>query len=199
MRVPVLNATADALRRRSPALLAELEARFPGIGLTVIPKRPLGEHSDTGPQRLSELGDILLREARGDLSELIKVLSARARRISLVRVGTGAASAFASASLVGLLLSNRSGQLVAAMVALLAALGNLLITYVDDFSGGPGSTSKLRGTLTELTRQLTTAEGLCRLAKVTDDEQALLQAITQINQIFGEIQAMRALLGLSVQ
>ena len=197
--LPRLTAAADALRRRNPAILADLSQRFPEFALTVAPERPLGgeEHVPLHGD-IAALGAVLVREAREDVSELITLLASRARRIAALRLITSAGSAIASASVLALLLGQQKGQLLAGGVAFLASMGGLIVTYIEDFSGGAGSTAKLREAVTAQVRVLASEEARIRVGKATGDSGAVVGAITQLNVVFGEIQALRAQLGLSI-
>jgi hypothetical protein len=197
--LPKLTAAADALRRRNPAVLADLSLHFPQFGLTVAPGRPLGvENGEVQGGDIAALGKVLVTEAREDVSELVTFLASRARRIARWRLATGVASAVASASVVAMLLGQQNGQMLAGVVAFLASLGGLVVTYIEDFSGGAGSTAKLREAVTSQVRILASAEARIRVGQATGDNGAVLEAITQLNAVFGEIQALRAQLGLSI-
>lgn len=197
--LPRLTAAADALRRRNPEVLMELCQKFPEFGLTIAPERALGG-DEAVPKRedIAALATVLVREAREDVSELVKLLATRAQRIAALRLATSAGSAVASASVVALLIGKQNGQLLAGAVAFLASIAGLLVTYIEDFSGGSGSTVKLRDTVTAQVRILATEEARIRMAQATGDNNEVIAAITQLNSVFGEIQALRAQLGLSV-
>lgn len=197
--LPRLTATADALRRRNPGVLAELVQKFPEFGLTIAPERALGG-DEAAPKRddIAELAKVLVREAREDVSELIKLLAARAKRIAALRLATSAGSAVASASVVALLIGKQDGEILAGGVAFLASIAGLLVTYIEDFSGGTGSTVKLRDAVTAQVRILATEEARIRMAQATGDNGEVIAALTQLNAVFGDIQALRAQLGLAV-
>jgi len=160
--------------------------------------------SGTTPNELSvaaavALLDVAAVEARADLDEVLSVLARRTRALGRIRLGAAAISTITTAGLVGLILGNsRHGQTAVALIAFVSALLGLLSVYLEDFSGGEGSTRRLRDAMTAQVRKLVEAEGQAKLAKVTGDVKDLIASLNVINTVFAESQYARSVIGLSV-
>jgi hypothetical protein len=84
------------------------------------------------------------------------------------------------------------------IVALLSALLSLLSTYIEDFSGGDGSTRRLRDAMSSQVRSLAEAEGRGKVARVTGNARELVASLVAINAVFAEAQYARSVLGMPV-
>src|SRR5262249_17738952 len=89
-------------------------------------------------------------------------------------------------------------QIITAAIALLASLFGLVTIYVEDFSGGEGSTRRLRDLMTTQVRRLAEIDGQLRLALAQDDSAKILSSLTDISSVLVEVQYARAQLGLAV-
>jgi hypothetical protein len=200
-----LDALKDALRRRLPHRVAELDARYPGLRLADGPTRTLGHGDGPGPQPegirsadIVGLGEIAAEEAARDLRETLDILNRKARLLARLRLGAAIATALASASVIALVLGEEGGALIAAAVTLGGSLMGLILGYVEDFSGGEGSVRRFRDTLAEEHRRLTLARAAIRSADVAGESQGALAALRDINGVFAEVQFVRAKLGLAI-
>jgi hypothetical protein len=87
-------------------------------------------------------------------------------------------------------------QIITAAITLVASLFGLVTIYVEDFSGGEGSTRRLRDLMTTQVRRLAEIDGQLRLALVQDDSAKILSSLTDIRSVLVEVQYARAQLGL---
>lgn len=198
-----LNAIKDALRRRQPDRLAELDTRFPWLEVSAGPTRTLGhkggaQSNATTSRDLVGLARIAAEEAAKDLRDTLGFLQKRARMISRLRLAAGAATVIASASMIALVLGNDRGTLLAAVISLGGSLIGLFLGYVEDFSGGEGSVRQFLDTLANEQRRLALATSELRLSEVVDAEKHALVALKEINGVFAEVQFVRAKLGLAI-
>jgi hypothetical protein len=191
-----LTATQDALRRRRPDVLAALGRRFPELGLTAAPRRPLGAGEPVVSTGTREYADVAYEEARADLSEVLGILARRIKRLARLRLTAGIATTVSSGGLVALILGEKPGQLVVAGVAFVTSILSLYISYVEDFSGGDGSTKRMQEAMMAQTRRLAEAGAQLRMSKALDKDDTLLPAMTLMNEVFAEVQVVRAQLGL---
>lgn len=195
-----LAATADALRRRRPDLLARLAQDHPDLGLAITLQRPLGSGEEIAPKRggTQALAEVAMAEAKEDLSDLLDFLARRTRLLGRIRLLIGISSAVASASVVGLLIGEGRGTTLAAVVAFTTTLIGLVMSYIEDFSGGSGSTAKLRDAMLRELRRLVEARSELAIGIATDDDAKIVAALKLVNEVFGEVQAARGQLGLPV-
>jgi hypothetical protein len=89
-------------------------------------------------------------------------------------------------------------QIITAAITLVASLFGLVTIYVEDFSGGEGSTRRLRDLMTTQVRRLAEIDGQLRLALVQDDSAKILSSLTDISSVLVEVQYARAQLGLAI-
>lgn len=194
-----LDAIRDALRRRHPDQLAELDARFPGLQLGSGPRRTLGTTpAPAAPGNVLALAQLAAEEAGDDLRETLGVLQSKTRLIGRLRLVASVATALASASMVALVLGNERGTLIVAAVSLGGSLIGLYLGYVEDFSGGEGSIRQFRDALANEQRRLALASSELRLGEVTGEESHALVALKEINGVLAEVQFVRAKLGLPI-
>jgi hypothetical protein len=196
-----IDAIRDALRRRRPDQLAELDTRFPGLKLRDGPRRTLGNGDDASPAtpgRVADLARLAAEEAEADLRETLAVLQGKTRLLGRLRLVSAAATAIASASMVALVLGNDGGTLLVAAVSLCGSLISLFLGYLEDFSGGEGSIRQFRDGLANEQRRLVLATAELRLGDVTGDDALALAALKEINAVLAEVQFVRAKLGLPV-
>jgi len=148
---------------------------------------------------LLELAEISSAEARSDLDEVLQKVTARARTLAQLRLVSGVISTITTAGLIALLLgTNREAQVVAAIIGFLSSVLALVSSYLEDFSGGDGSTRKLRESLIEQVKALADARGRIKLARATSNDGEVLSILQVINGILGEVQRVRALVGLPI-
>jgi len=207
-----MNALQDALLRRAPALLQQLSARWPELGLTAKSTRTLGAAADpvTGavspsPNAVQELAEAGLVEARADLSEVLDTLGRRSRRLALLKLLSSTVALLSTGGLLALLLANTAGgagssftHTVTAAVAFGSSCLSLVGVYLEDFSGGEGSTKKLRDLANTLVRNLSDVEGSMRLARALQQSDAYLSIVQSLNSLLAELQFARAQLGLPI-
>lgn len=196
-----IDAIRDALRRRRPDQLAELDTRFPGLKLRDGPRRTLGSGDDASPAtpgRVADLARLAAEEAEADLRETLAVLQGKTRLLGRLRLVSAAATAIANASMVALVLGNDGGTLLVAAVSLCGSLISLFLGYLEDFSGGEGSIRQFRDGLANEQRRLVLATAELRLGDVTGDDALALAALKEINAVLAEVQFVRAKLGLPV-
>jgi hypothetical protein len=81
-------------------------------------------------------------------------------------LAAGVVSSLSSAGMVAAVVGGSSPhtQIISATITLLASLFGLVSIYVEDFSGGEGSTRRLRDLLTTQVRRLAEIDGQLRLA-----------------------------------
>lgn len=198
-----LNAIAAVLRRRSPDAVTRL-SRHPDIRTVLEERRPLGpgpgdalESSTATP--FIELAEQASRDARSDLDEVLAKLSARARTLARLRLGAGCVSTVSAAGLLALLMGkNFSAQFTTAMISLLSSLLGLVGTYIEDYSGGDGSTRRLRELMASQVKALADADGRLRIARIQCDKGELVAILQALNGILGEVQFARAQLGMPI-
>ena len=196
-----LDAIRDALRRRHPDQLAELDARFPDLQLGSGPRRTLGTTpapAPAEPGNVLALAQLAAEESTSDLRETLAVLQSKTRLIGRLRLVASVATALASASMVALVLGNERGTLIVAAVSLGGSLIGLYLGYVEDFSGGEGSIRQFRDALANEQRRLALASSELRLGAVTGEESHALVALKEINGVLAEVQFVRAKLGLPI-
>lgn len=212
-----LTAIQDALRRRAPAELDRLTKDYPELGLARVPARTLGRGDELreeaaqspirrAPDAAAELARVSLREAKKDLSEVLHRVEERTRRLALLRLASGAVSILTSGGLFALLLGAASGPHSSTTLASIGTAGvsfaasglGLLGSYLEDFSGGEGSTKKLRELALLQVRNLAQAESHLRLALLTGGTNDLIEVLAAINAVLAEIQFARAHLGLAI-
>lgn len=192
-----LSATEDALRRRNISALKQIASKYPGLGLSVDVERQLGE-SKKDLSGIRELANVAIVEAKEDLSDLHAHLSGKVRTIARIRLIAAISSTISSASVVALIVGQEGGQLIAASVTLAATLIGLFLVYFEDFSGGDGSLKQLRDKMVDETRKLATLIGDLRLAEKLNDDDSIVEILRKTNVIFGEVQYVRAKVGLPV-
>jgi hypothetical protein len=115
-------------------------------------------------------------------------------------LAAGVVSSLSSAGMVAAVVGGSSPhmQIITATIALLASLFGLVTIYVEDFSGGEGSTRRLRDSMTTQVRRLAEIDGQLHLAMVQDDSAKILSSLTDISSVLVEVQYARAQLGLAV-
>ena len=74
----------------------------------------------------------------------------------------------------------------------------LVVVYLEDYSGGDGSTRGLRESMTAQVRALAEAEGRLKLALAQGDDGGILATLADINVVFAEVQFTRAQLGMKI-
>lgn len=210
-----LTAIQDALRRRRPELVAELMASQPGLKLTAMAKRTLGNQEEDGSDTLVErlriegaqasdnmilpLARTLISEARKDLDDVLSQLFHRSRLLARIRLSAGMVSSVSTAGLLALIMGDqRPAQIAAAVIAFAAAMLGLFGAYFEDFSGGEGSTRKLRDLMTAQVRKLAEIEGRLRVAEALRDTGGVMDLLPSLNELFAEVQFARAQLGMAI-
>ena len=177
-----LSPVFDLLRRRRPDLTADFARLYPELkdaleGLRPGSGEPGGlegprpgsgkpggrrirrpgsdEPGDTGTP--SDLAKTTLAESKADLNEVLQVLIRRVKLLGRLCLGAGIVSSLSSAGMIAAVVGSSSPhmQIVTASIALLASLFGLVTIYVEDFSGGEGSTRRLRDLMTTQVRRLT--------------------------------------------
>src|SRR5262245_4543743 len=156
------------------------------------------EPGDTGTP--SDLAKTTLAESKADLNEVLQVLIRRVKLLGRLCLGAGIVSSLSSAGMIAAVVGSSSPhmQIVTASIALLASLFGLVTIYVEDFSGGEGSTRRLRDMMTNQVRRLAEIDGQLRLALVQDDSEKILSSLTDISSVLVEVQHARSQLGLAV-
>lgn len=197
-----LNAIAAALSRRSPATVARL-SEYRGLRQMLEHRRTLGPARETpestSPQPFVELAEAAAAAARDDLDEVLSNLSRRARSLARLRLGSGCISTLSAAGLLGLLVGKNIGaQVTAAAVSLISSMLGLVATYVEDYSGGEGSTRRLRELMANQVKLLAETDGRLRMARLQPVTEELREILQAFNGILGEVQFARAQLGMPI-
>ena len=203
----VLIVEDDDFARRYPELKDALEGRRilgPGSGEPGglegrrILRPGSGEPGGTGTA--SDLAKTALTESKADLNEILQVLTRRVKLLGRLCLAAGVVSSLSSAGMVAAVVGGSSPhmQIITATIALLASLFGLVTIYVEDFSGGEGSTRRLRDSMTTQVRRLAEIDGQLHLAMVQDDSAKILSSLTDISSVLVEVQYARAQLGLAV-
>ena len=216
-----LSPVFDVLRRRRPDLTADLARRYPELkdalegrsiltpgsgepgGLEGLEGRRIrrpgsGEAGGTGTT--SDLAKTAIVESKADLNEVLQVLTRRVKLIARLCLAASVVSSISSAGMVAAVLGDTRPhtQIITAAITLLASLFGLVTIYVEDFSGGEGSTRRLRDLMTTQVRRLAEIDGQLRLAQAQDDSAKILSSLTDISSVLVEVQFARAQLGLAV-
>lgn len=217
-----LSPVFDVLRRRRPDLTADLARRYPELkdaleGRSIL--RPGSDEPGARPGGLegrrivrpksgepvgtgtaSDLAKTALVESKADLNEVLQVLTRRVKLIARLVLAASVVSSLSSAGMVAAVLGDTKPQtqIVTAAITLLASLFGLVTNYVEDFSGGEGSTRRLRDLMTTQVRRLAEIDGQIRLALAQDDSAKILSSLTDISSVLVEVQFARAQLGLAV-
>jgi hypothetical protein len=197
-----LSPVFDVLRRRRPELTADFARRYPELKDALEGRRILGPGSREpgGTGAASDLAKTAVVESKADLNEVLQVLTRRVKLLARLRLAAGIVSSLSSAGLVAAIVggSTRNTQIITAAITLLASLFGLVTVYVEDFSGGEGSTRRLRDLMTTQVRRLAEIDGRLRLALAQDDSAKILSSLTDISSVLGEVQYARAQLGLAI-
>src|SRR5215831_12051269 len=211
-----LSPVFDVLRRRRPELTADFARRFPELkdalegrnilrpgsgepggleGRRIV--RPKSAEPGTGTA--SDLAKTAIVESKADLNEVLQVLTRRVKLLAHLGLAANVVSSLSSAGMVAAVVGgNTLEQIITAAIALLASLFGLVTIYVEDFSGGEGSTRRLRDLMTTQVRRLAEIDGQLRLALAQDDSAKILSSLTDISSVLVEVQHARAQLGLAV-
>lgn len=197
-----LNSVFDVLRRRRPDLAVNFAQRYPDLKNALEGRRILGCESGApeGTEAARELANAALVEAKADLNEVLQVLSRRVKLLAWLRLAAGVISSVSSAGVIAAIIggSTQVLQIITAAITLLVSLFVLFSVYIEDFSGGEGSTHRLRDLITSQVRRLVEADGQLRLALAQNDSAKILLSLTDINSVLGEVQFARAQLGLTI-
>jgi len=212
-----LSPVFDVLRRRRPDLTADFARRYPELnaleaGRILRPgsgepgalegRRILkpGSGKPGGTGTASDLAKTALDESKADLNEVLQVLTRRVKLLGRLCLAAGVVSSLSSAGMLAAVIGGSSPhmQIITAAITLLASLFGLVTVYVEDFSGGEGSTRRLRDLMTTQVRRLAEIDGQIRLAQVQDDSAKILSSLTDISSVRVEVQHARAQLGLAV-
>jgi hypothetical protein len=197
-----LSPVFDVLRRRRPDLTADFAQRYPELRDALEGRRILGPGSGEpgGTGAASDLAKTALVESKADLNEVLQVLTRRVKLLARLRLAAGVVSSLSSAGMVAAVVggSTPHTQIITAAITLLASLFGLVTVYVEDFSGGEGSTRRLRDLMTTQVRRLAEIDGQLRLALAQDDSAKILSSLTDISSVLGEVQYARAQLGLAI-
>ena len=211
-----LSPVFDVLRRRRPDLTADFARRYPELkdaleGRNIL--RPgSGEpgglegrrivrpkNAEPGTGTASDLAKTAIVESKADLNEVLQVLTRRVKLLAHLGLAANVVSSLSSAGMVAAVVGgNTLEQIITAAIALLASLFGLVTIYVEDFSGGEGSTRRLRDLMTTQVRRLAEIDGQLRLALAQDDSAKILSSLTDISSVLVEVQYARAQLGLAV-
>ena len=215
-----LKPVFDVLRRRRPDLMADFARSYPELkdalegrsiltpgsgepgGLEGLEGRRIrrpgsGEAGGTGTT--SDLAKTAIVESKADLNEVLQVLTRRVKLLARLGLAASVVSSLSSAGMIAAVVGGNSReQIITATITLLASLFGLVTIYVEDFSGGEGSTRRLRDLMTTQVRRLAEIDGQLRLALAQDDSAKILSSITDINSVLVEVQHVRAQLGLAV-
>ena len=217
-----LSPVFDVLRRRRPDLTEDLARRYPELkdaleGRSILSpgsgepgarpggleaRRTLrpGRSEPVGTGAASDLAKTALVESKADLNEVLQVLTRRVKLIARLCLAASVVSSVSSAGMVAAVLGDTrpQTQIITAAITLLASLFGLVTNYVEDFSGGEGSTRRLRDLMTTQVRRLAEIDGQLRLAQAQDDSAKILSSLTDISSVLVEVQYARAQLGLAV-
>jgi hypothetical protein len=215
-----LSPVFDVLRRRRPDLTADFARRYPELkdaleGRSILRPgsgepggRPGGlegrrivrpKSGEPGTGTASDLAKTALVESKADLNEVLQVLTRRVKLLARLCLAANVVSSLSSAGMVAAVVGgNTREQIITAAIALLASLFGLVTIYVEDFSGGEGSTRRLRDLMTTQVRRLAEIDGQLRLAQAQDDSAKILSSLTDISSVLVEVQYARAQLGLAV-
>jgi hypothetical protein len=213
-----LNPVFDVLRRRRPDLPADFARRYPELkdaleGRSILRpgsgepgglegRRTLrpGRSEPGGTGTASDLAKTALVESKADLNEVLQVLTRRVKLIARLCLAASVVSSLSSAGMVAAVVggSTPHTQIITAAITLVASLFGLVTIYVEDFSGGEGSTRRLRDLMTTQVRRLAEIDGQLRLALVQDDSAKILSSLTDISSVLVEVQYARAQLGLAI-
>jgi hypothetical protein len=197
-----LTAIAAVLNRRSPDTVARLN-QYPGLRTILEHRRRLGPELESresaSPTPFLELAEAASSAARDDLDEVLAKLTGRARALARLRLGSGCISTLSAAGLLALLVGKIvSAQVTTAAVGLVSSMLGLVATYVEDYSGGEGSTRRLRELMVNQVKTLAETEGLLRIARVQPDASEIRAILQSLNGILGEVQFARAQLGMPI-
>jgi hypothetical protein len=197
-----LSPVFDVLRRRRPDLTADFARRYPELKDALEGRRILGAPGSGEPggtDAASDLAKTALVESKADLNEVLQVLTRRVKLLARLRLAAGVVSSLSSAGMVAAVVggSPPHTQIITAAITLLASLFGLVTVYVEDFSGGEGSTRRLRDLMTTQVRRLAEIDGQ-RLALAQGDSAKILSSLTDISSVLGEVQYARAQLGLAI-
>src|SRR5262245_64431790 len=215
-----LSPVFDVLRRRRPDLTADLARRYPELKDALEGRSTLSPGSDEPGARpgglegrrivrpksgepstgtASDLAKTALVESKADLNEVLQVLTRRVKLLARLGLAASVVSSLSSAGMIAAVVGGNSReQIITAAITLLASLFGLVTIYVEDFSGGEGSTRRLRDLMTTQVRRLAEIDGQLRLALAQDDSAKILSSITDISSVLIEVQYARAQLGLAV-
>jgi hypothetical protein len=215
-----LSPVFDVLRRRRPDLTADLARRYPELkdaleGRSILRPgsdepgaRPGGlegrrivrpKSAEPGTGTASDLAKTAIVESKADLNEVLQVLTRRVKLLARLGLAANVVSSLSSAGMVAAVVGgNTREQIITAAITLLASLFGLVTIYVEDFSGGEGSTRRLRDLMTTQVRRLAEIDGQLRLALAQDDSAKILSSLTDISSVLVEVQHARAQLGLAV-
>ena len=196
-----LSPVFDVLRRRRPDLTADFARRYPELKDALEGRRILGPGSGEpgGTGAASDLAKTALVELKVDLNEVLQVLTRRVKLLARLRLAAGVVSSLSSAGMVAAVVGGTPHtQIITATITLLASLFGLVTVYLEDFSGGEGSTRRLRDLMAAQVRRLAEIDGQLRLALAQDDSAKILSSLTDISSVLGEVQYARAQLGLAI-
>jgi hypothetical protein len=214
-----LSPVFDVLRRRRPELTADFARRYPELkdalegrsilrpgsgepgGLEGLEGRRIvrPKSGEPGTATASDLAKTAIVESKADLNEVLQVLTRRVKLLARLGLAASVVSSLSSAGMIAAVVGGNSReQIITATITLLASLFGLVTIYVEDFSGGEGSTRRLRDLMTTQVRRLAEIDGQLRLALAQDDSAKILSSITDINSVLVEVQHVRAQLGLAV-
>jgi len=208
-RYPELNALEEGrILRPGSGEPGALEGLMPGSGEpgglpgALEGRRILkpGSGKPGGTGTASDLAKTALDESKADLNEVLQVLTRRVKLLGRLCLAAGVVSSLSSAGMLAAVIGGSSPhmQIITAAITLLASLFGLVTVYVEDFSGGEGSTRRLRDLMTTQVRRLAEIDGQIRLAQVQDDSAKILSSLTDISSVLVEVQHARAQLGLAV-
>lgn len=196
----ILGAPAGA-DTRERSISPKAPARYAGGGAPAA-AAPAAAAPAPAPREavgLLELAEMSSEEAHSDLDEVLQRVTARARTLAQLRMVSGVVSAITTGGLIALLMgTNRTAQVGAAVIGFLSSILALVSSYLEDFSGGDGSTRRLRESLVEQVRQLADARSRIRVARATANEGDVMGILQVINGILGEAQRARAMMGLPI-
>lgn len=197
-------AAFDILRGTRPTHVADLAAQFPEFENEVLGRRVFGTAEAGRAARRADLAraaiDDILAALIASLDEVLRKVRHRASWLARLRLIAGLLALLGSAGVLSAFSDNAHQlRLISALVGFAGAAGGLLMAFVEDQTGGEGSTARLRETMFEYVGVLAETRGRVRDPRFTGADDLVAPMMDRLTQIAAEVQKARSKLGLPLQ
>jgi hypothetical protein len=195
-------AAFDALRIARPDLAEQLQTTFPEFSDEIGGRRTFGKAEARNLAERVALSraaiEAVLAAVTASLEEVLAVVRKKATRLARSRLTSSLVTLIGSSGVIAAIPLGRQTAFASAAIAFVASAVTLMITYVEDSSGGEGSVSRLREEMIVQIGPLAEVRGRLALGLVAQKDHDLIAIMTILNAVAAKVLVARGRLNMSL-